>query len=704
MISFHDLSGRHSKPKLILTEDEADCGLACITMLANSFGHTLSVESIRRRYDFSTRGTPLKSVIKVLGELDLVATAYRISSPDEMPSVKLPALLFWKKSHYVVLASISLRGNYEVLDPAEGKILLSPEKFFRYFSGVAVEVTPAPEFNRICEDERSLFHWVRPWIKGMKGTIAAIASLAFVLQIMSLLPIFVVKVVVDTYSYPESANFIFVLIIAAALAAIFSGYINYLRDWGANFLSQSLNENLTTGIVRHLVALPSAFFERRSTGDILSRITSLAHVQSFLTASLLPIFLDLGLAIVLAIVLLSSSVSIGALVLALTIFTAAAPLWFHNAIGAASATALRARASEQALLIENIEGMSTIKVLGGEYRRHMLWHNRFSNVVQSSFALGQLSVQVRSLQILIEGCQLAAILWFVVLDIEAGSITIGTAVVIVSLRQLFSDRISSLVNHALGLRILQTHLHRLSVITDEHARDLLLSQKNTKASVVLENVSFRYSQSLPWVLRHINLTISDGEYIGIRGASGEGKTTLTKMLTGLLQPSEGTIYAGGEPVSADEWDHLRSSMGVVGQEDRLFEGTILENVSFFDADPDTDFVEQICRDVGIHSQIISMPMGYSTRIGQRGTTLSGGQRQRLMLARALYRRPSILILDEGTANLDLAAEEQIGLLIRGLQVTRIVVSHRPRLLELADRVFELSDGALKEKPTPQIIK
>ncbi len=267
-----------------------------------------------------------------------------------------------------------------------------------------------------------------------------------------------------------------------------------------------------------------------------------------------------------------------------------------------------------------------------------------------------------------------------------------------SFRQTFTDRVMALINQAIQFRFLGLHLERLAdiVATEPETTDEILPQLEVRGAMRLQDLDFQYGPADRPILSQLNLTIEPGEFIAITGASGGGKTTLLKLMLGLQAPTGGRIELDGQPATPALWRAWREKVGLVAQDDRLLSGTIADNIAFFDPDLDMARVQHAAMAAQVHEDIARLPMQYLSLVGDMGSTLSGGQRQRVLLARALYRQPRILVLDEGTANLDVQTEEVIAELIAALPITRIVVAHRPALLARAGRVMVMTDGGLEE--------
>lgn len=361
--------------------------------------------------------------------------------------------------------------------------------------------------------------------------------------------------------------------------------------------------------------------------------------------------------------------------------------------------AIIAEAKEQTHLIESVRAATTLKLLGREAVREGAWRNLHAETTNASVSVGKFQLSQAFVQSVVTGLQTVLVIYVAGSAILAGhGFFVGMLFAFLAYRQTFTDRAVALVNQVIQFRLLRLHLDRLSDIVTSPAEEggESVGHLDVQGHLRLKGVSYRYGATDPLVLEEVDLEIAPGDYIAFQGPSGGGKTTLLKLILGLNQPTEGMIEIGGQRATHERWRAWRDQVGVVAQDDRLLSGTLADNIAGFDPDLDMQRVVAVAAAAQVHADILRMPMQYLTLVGDMGSTLSGGQRQRVLLARALYRQPKILILDEGTANLDQQNEELIADLIDQMPITRIVVAHRPALLRHAKRVFTVSDRRLTE--------
>ncbi len=371
----------------------------------------------------------------------------------------------------------------------------------------------------------------------------------------------------------------------------------------------------------------------------------------------------------------------------------------YRPLKAASEEQIVHSATEQSHFLESIRGLQTIKLFNREDERRAQWLNLVVNTINRGLVTQRMHVLFRTTSGLILGAENILVIYFGALLVMDGTFSIGMLFAYIAYKTQFSSRVGSLVDLSFEIKMLRLQRERLAdIVLTEPEANLDIGTLSTKliASIELRNVRFRYADSEPWVLDGVNLKIEAGESLVIIGPSGCGKTTLLKVLLGLAQPNEGEVLIGGVPLRGLGLRAYRDMLATVMQDDQLFAGSVADNISFFASDQSQQRVEVCAKQAAIHEEIMAMPMGYATLIGDMGTSLSGGQKQRILLARALYKQPRILFLDEATSHLDIEREQQVNEAVRSLHLTRVVIAHRPETIAMARRVVKLESGRISQ--------
>jgi ATP-binding cassette subfamily B protein RaxB len=461
-------------------------------------------------------------------------------------------------------------------------------------------------------------------------------------------------------------------------------------------LGSVVNFQCVVNLFHHLLRLPLTWFERRHIGEIVSRFGATRPITDLVAEGLVASMVDGLMAVLTLAMIIVYSPTLAAIVVGGLILLTAVRLGSFRALRLREEETIHALAKEQTSFIETARAIQSIKLFGRESDRESLWQTRYADTVSRKAGLTRMHATLRIANDLIQGAGYILVIYLGARLAISGDMTVGMLFAFMSYRQQFIDKTTSLIETGIKYRMLDLHLGRIAdiALADREAgldHEPLVSHSVT-GRVALRDVAFRYADTEPEVVSGASLVIEPGEFVAITGPSGGGKTTLLKIMLGLLRPASGEVLVDDVPLDRVGVGIFRAQIGVVMQEDHLLTGSIAENITFFDPQIDVVWLRQCAAIAGIDAEIMAIPMNYNTLVGDMGTGLSGGQRQRLLLARALYRRPRILFMDEGTSHLDMAKEREVNAALRGLQITRIIIAHRPETIAAADRVLRLEGG------------
>lgn len=694
-------SSRRRLP-IILQTEMAECGIACLAMVASYHGHEIDLNTLRRQYPISLRGTTLHGLMHTADKMDFACRPLRLEL-EQLDQLRTPTILHWDMNHFVVLKSVSKKFII-IHDPAQGERKITMEEASKHFTGVALELTPTSKFEP--KDEvRKIPLWMF-WhrIVGLKSAMVQVFLLSIALQIFSLISPLYMQLVVDEVLRSYDMHFLKVLALGFTLLMLIELGTSALRSVLLMSFSSMLNIQMATNLFRHLIRLPLPYFEKRHIGDIVSRFGSLSQIEKLLTTGIVQAIVDGIMAITTLIMLLVYAPFLALLVLtALGLYTIIRLLWYRP-LRNITEESIVTGAKESSNFMETIRATQSIKIFGKETQRQILWQNRYADKINTGIRLGKMKIIFTSMNSLLFGIENIIVIYFAAKLVMAGSMTVGMLYAFLSYKSQFTSKALALIENFIELKMLGLHLERLGDIAlekQEVQESGLQDPPQLKGAIHLENVSFRYSDEEPYILKNVNLTINPGESIALVGPSGCGKTTLMKIMMGLFIPQEGKIYFDGIPLDKLGIQNFREQVAAVMQNDQLLSGSISENISFFDPQIDFPRVEQCATFAVIAHDIARMPMTYNTLIGDMGTTLSGGQKQRVVLARALYKQPRILFLDEATSHLDVALEQAVNAAVKQLQITRVIIAHRPETIRSADRIFVFTPEGIIEQPKPQ---
>lgn len=682
-----------------LQSTAVECGLACLGYVAAHYGADHEMSELRGRFVVSIRGTTLMDLIRIGSELGFTCRPLRLEM-DEIQQLKLPCILHWQLDHFVVLKQI--KGERIVIhDPSKGERLLRLSEVSRCFTGIALELTPAPAFEFAEPPRRVPVSHLIGRVSGLARSLTQIGVLAVALQIFVLLTPIIVQWIVDSAIVSGDRDFLLVLGIAYALVAILKIGLEAVRGWLAIVLSTQFSLQWSGRLIGHLLRLPMQWFEVRHTGDVVSRFQSMGSIQQVITGKLVEVVLDGFFGLIVLLVMLLYSVKLSLCVIAAILAYLLIRTVPHGIYHRLSDEALVHEAKAQSHFLESIRAVHTTKLAGLENQRRARWLNLFVAGVNKRVSAQKMTLGFSVGYGVVATAQSLAVLGLGALMIMDNLLTIGMLMAFISYKDDFVGRMQRLIDNVMSMRMMRLHVDRLSDIVLVDQEDLgtpvlegtgAVTDAVISPVVELENISFRYGESAPWVLRHVTMLIAPGEHVAIVGASGCGKSTLVKLLLGLLEPTEGLIKINGVPLIQYGVAKWRSQVGAVMQNDQLFSGSLMDNIVAFDTQIDTERLERSCHLAAIEKEIRSMPMGYGTHVGDMGSSLSGGQLQRVLMARALYKRPAVLVLDEATSHLDVQNEKNINESISSLSISRITIAHRPETIAMADRVISIING------------
>lgn len=623
----------------------------------------------------------------------------------EFPQLALPCILHWNLNHFVVL--VDVRKNWQgktiltVQDPAVGERRLTLEEASDCFTGIALEIAPAPDFKQSNESRNISVKDLTGHIIGLRRAVFQILMLAVALELLTIIGPLFNQFVIDEVIVSGDVDLLEVLTIGFGLLMIVQTLIGLARSWFLMRWSMDVGYQWSGRVFSHLIRLPISFFEKRHLGDVVSRFQSTNSIQSTLTNLFVESFLDGLMALFAVGMMLMYSPSLTSLVIAAAAIYGLVRWAFHEPFREASRERLILSARENSHFLETVRAITPLRLFGREEERTSRWLNLKMDVQNRDVRTQKLSIIFKMSNTAIFGLQNLLLFYFGAKLVMSNILTVGMLTAFASYAGTFSGRIANLIDVFSNLKMLRMHTERLGDIVlekREEANPYHTDLSGTDGRITLKDVKFRYGEGEPWVLNGINLDVEAGSSIALVGLSGSGKTTLCKLMLGLLQPSEGEILIDGIPVSQIGIDQYRRLIGTVMQDDVLLAGSILENICFFDSQPNLQLVEQCAEHAAIHEDIKAMPMAYQTLVGDMGSSLSGGQKQRILLARALYKNPKILALDEATSHLDISNEHKVNLKLSQMKLTRIIVAHRPETIRSAHDIYMLSNGRLEALP------
>ena len=666
---------------LILQSEAPECGIACLAMIASHHGYLTDLSAMRVRLSPSLKGVTLKHISQIADTMQLATRGVQVPL-ENLDKLQLPAVLHWDMNHFVVLVKADRR-RVIVHDPARGKRRLSLAEASKHFTGVALEVSPASGFKQRDEREKISAWQLLSVAANLKSTIAQIFILSLALEIFAISMPFFLQLVVDRVVVGRDSDLLTVLGIGFGALVLIQVTVTAVRAWVSVYLSTNINLRLLTTLFSQLIRLPLAWFEKRHIGDIVSRFRSVDAIQRTLTTTFVETVVDGIMVLLTLLVMAYYSLALTGVVLGAALAYGAARWMFYYPQRYAMDEQLSHEAKSSTHFIETLRGMMALKLNLRENERRGAYQNLVVDQINAGVKVQNIGIFQRATNGLIFGLENVIVIWMGAIAVMDGKFSVGMLYAFIGFKLVFLGRINNLVEKLSEFRMLDLHTERIADIAlakPEPMRSTSTREDGATLRIEAHNLGYAYGPE-GYVFRGIEFSVQPGETVAIVGPSGCGKTTLVKILLGLLDPTEGEVRINGRDLRDSDLGNYRSRIGAVMQDDQLFAGTIEDNISFFDPDHDPARARECARLAMIDGDVMAMPMQYNTIVGSLGVALSGGQKQRVLLARALYRRPQVLFLDEAFDQLDLARERDISSQLKSLTLGIVLVSHRPETID-----------------------
>jgi ATP-binding cassette subfamily B protein len=678
-----------------LSADE--CGAACLAMVLARHGRREQLDELRGAVLGKGGGTDAFSLVGAARRYGLRARGVRCEAED---AAFLPpgSILHWEFNHFVVFERQG-RGGIEILDPAVGRRRISHEQFRKSFTGVALLFAPSDEFKAGGKAQPRQWDYLRRFM-GDPAHLSRVVVLSAVLQLVALGIPFLTGSIVDRVVPRGDHYLLLTLAICVIPLLMFQFLASYVRSLLLLVLRVSADGAVSIGFFDHLLRLPFSYFQQRSTGDLLMRLSSSTIIRETLTSAAMGSILDGVMVLIYAVALFVTSPTIGLLALGIGLVESAITLATRRRRRELASEQISADAEVHGYQTEVIGGVEAIKACGAADTVVEHWSNLFVKSMNTSIDRDRLDAVVGAANSALGmGAPLAILLtgaWLVL----AGDMPVGRMLASTGLAGGFLGALAGIVSLTMRLQIVGTYVDRvidvLGAAPEQTGRPGGLHAPRFGGRVTLEAVQFRYNPESPLIISEVTLDVQPGEFVAVVGRSGAGKSTLARLVLGLCAPTAGRVFWDGVELGRCDLTAMRNQIGVVTQNAPILGVSVRENITLTHPQADLEAVVRAAQLAGIHDEIMALPMGYETRLPSGGSSLSGGQRQRLALARALVGNPALLVLDEATSAMDAITEAHIQAALGRLACTRIVIAHRLSTIREADRIVVLDRGTMVE--------
>lgn len=696
-----------SKPRLniIMQAEASECGLACVTMLANFHGNQITLDKLRQVSPVSNQGSNLTQLMQLGDLLGLSCRALKLQL-SELKVLQTPCILHWNFQHFVVLKKVTKR-YCEIADPALGLRRLNIDQVSEAFTGIAVEMQPNTKFRKASTAQKlELRHFLSNAI-GVKRQLAILFGLSLLLQIFAIAAPFYMQTVIDEVVVKSDTSLLNVLAIAFLLLLCIDTITVMLRERVMLYFSNQFSIHMATRVFTHLLSLPVDYFQKRHLGDVVSRFDSIKNIRQVVTSGIISGLIDGLMTLLMLIVLFLYSPKLASIVCLTVVFYALLRWLFFQTMKRQNMEVIQSQALESSHFMQSIRAIKTIKLNNTSMQRSSQWLNLLTNAMNKQIKLSRWQINFSVLNKILFGLENILIIYLAAKLVTINLFSIGMLYAFISYKAKFIDATDSLINNWLEFKLLRVHLDRLAdiVFTKSEITRSVENEINNNVEHLTNNVqsafhlsahdmSFQHHETQAPIFEKLNLNITHGKSVVISGSSGCGKSTLLLCLMGLNNRNTGKVYINGHLLNAS--NRHQQGIAAVLQDDQLLSGSVLENITDFAVTTNLPLAINVSKIACLHNDIMQMTMQYNTLVGDMGSTLSGGQKQRLLLARALYKKPKLLFLDEATSHLDAATESSINKNLRQLSMTKIMIAHRQETIASADIVLAFINGELRD--------
>lgn len=681
---------------IILQEANGECGLACLAMVGQWHGHRLELLHLRTQFETTRMGLSLASLAKIATLLGFETRGIFVEDVRDLRLLRLPCILHWDDNHYVVLKSVN-RDKYVIHNPAGGVREYGAEELSEHFTGNALELNRSDAFYAIVKKCKYPLRRLLKSTDGLGKAVVQVAVVTLAASALSMILPVLVQLSIDAVIPKGDVGLLTILAMATFAVSSLSALSEWLHKRVSMNVGSSFFSQLTRNAVHHLFNLPMAYFERRHPGDILTRLEAIEYLRHLITGPLMTLSVDFVMVMLSAILMIVYVPSLSLVVLVVFALIACVRAVTYRRIREQSAIGLRERSDERSRLFDSIRGISAIKSSNAGQPLLERWYGSLVRSVNAEFNAGKLEANVAVAVDILTAAGTAVTLYLGIGAVIGQRISVGMLFAFFTYRSLFFEHIDKLITGSTEVAMLGINMNRLRDFLESPLENRgLRIGRPLHSAVALIGVSFKAGFGDRPILEDIEIEIPArrSTLIGIAGPSGSGKTTLLKVIAGLYAPTCGEILVDG--VKLNDWGLLsyRENIGVVLAHDRLVRGSIQEYVSGFEASPNSESVERAIASSCLDDVVAVLPRRLNTLVSEENGVLSSGERRRLMIARALYKMPSLLILDEVTANLDRSTADRLLESLASLSCTTIIASHEHAVLSRCSTVYTVNKGRI----------
>jgi ATP-binding cassette subfamily B protein RaxB len=692
----------NKKLPLYLQDQLSECGLTSLAMILKYHKFDVDLSSLRNKYPISLEGMSCADITEICEAEGFIGDTYEMEMKN-FPQLVLPAILHWDLSHFVVLKSIK-NNKFIIHDPAIGELTLTEKDVSKHFTGYAVQIEPM--LNELYQDSKkewenkdkdnrlTLGYFFRKTVN-IKKSMGFILFMTLIAQILTMVIPAITQVIIDDFISGSTTDYMWYFIIGGLMIVVFRFLAQIIKGWAVIFMGYRLHASLSSYFFKRLVKLPMSYYENRTVADIFSRFGALNELKDTLTERVIDGVIDGFMSIITITAMFFYSPFLASITLGFMLAYLLLRYYFLSKQMINNQRYIMEKIKENGSFFDTIHNAQSVKIYGREEKRYQHWKKFYLSSANESVELTKAGLWYGSSEGLFEGIENVLLLCAGAFAVINESMSLGMLFAFFAYRTIFTGQSKSMINNVLELKLLTIHLDRLSDVENEEIEANLIgkniSSNVTKGEIEVRNLSFKFTGSKEFLFENVSFKIKAGENVVFTGPSGCGKSTLIKIIMGLMQPESGKVLVDGCDINDIGMIKYRKHIAAVSQMESLIAGNIMDNITFFDDITSMERVVDSAKKACVHDDIIKSPMQYNTVVGDTSNTLSGGQAQRVLLARAIYKQPKILFLDEATSFLDQSSEKAIVKSLKELPMTRISVAHRMETIAMAEREIKFED-------------
>jgi ATP-binding cassette, subfamily B, bacterial len=676
-----------------------DCGAASLCMVMAYHGREVKLAEVREAMGIGRDGVSAKSILDTAEKYGLAGRGIKVDL-SQVKLIKPGTILHWEFNHFVVFDRM-VKDGVRIVDPATGPRDVPLTQFAKAFTGVAIELTPTPRFTKQKAEKGRLKRYVQELLSE-KGLFSRVIVLSLALRLVALALPLMTGMIIDRVVPRSDYNLLYVCLAAIGGMVAFNLISEIVRAHLLLHLRIALDTRMTLGFLDHMVSLPFQFFQRRSTGDLMMRVDSNGTVREIVTSKSMSAVIDGLFVLLYAAVIFYVNPTLGLITIAMAAVEALVFLCARPTFTRLLAADLDKQAKSNSYMVQMLGGIETLKCAGAERLGLEKWSNLYTDELNIKMRRARAQAYVDGLRGAVAALGPMLILTIGASSVMTGKMSLGMMLAMNSLATSLFGPLSQLVASALELQLVKGHMDRIDDVLQtpvEQERDSVVLPPRLRGHVTVKNLSFKYGEQAPLVVRDVSLDIPPGTAVALVGPSGSGKSTLLNLLAGLYKPVGGEIAYDGKSLRDMDVRAVRQQIGVVPQHPFIFGGTMRENIALAAPGATLDRIAHAAKLACLHDDVAEMPMTYDTVISDGGGSLSGGQRQRVAIARAIVRNPTLMLLDEATSALDNATEAKVIENLEKLRCTRITVAHRLSTIRNADLIVVMDKGKVVEQGT-----